>query len=257
MIRLKNNEEIKILRQGGKILSAILKELAGRVAAGVKTIDLNDFAIELCKQNKVIPTFLNYRARKMDKPFPAALCVSVNDQVVHGAPNARPEYRVKEGDLVSIDLGLEYQGMFLDAALTVGIGKIDSAGRKLLDATKEALIEAIKIARVGNKTGDIGAAIEKVAKKYGLSTLKELGGHGVGHAVHEDPFIPNFAIPGEGVILKEGMVLAIEPMLNEGGPEIVLDDDGFTYRTLDGKRSAHFEHTVVITKDGPEILTMA
>ncbi|HZS43328.1 MAG TPA: type I methionyl aminopeptidase [Candidatus Paceibacterota bacterium] len=256
MVRLKTEEEIKKLRQGGKILAAILKEVATRVATGVKTRELNDLVNELCERNKVIPVFLNYQPDGADRPYPASICISINDEIVHGIPNEGEERILKEGDVVSLDMGISHEGMIVDSAITVGVGKIDKSAEKLLAAGKEALAAGIKAAKAGSRTGDIGAAIEAVAKRHGFTLPEELGGHGVGFAVHEDPFIPNFGKPGEGVILKSGMVLAIEPMLNEGSKETVVDKDGYTFRTKDGKRSCHFEHTIVVTKNQPEILTI-
>jgi methionyl aminopeptidase len=255
VIRLKSKEEIEILRQGGKILAAILKETAGRVAPGVVTSELNDLVNELCRKYKVRPTFLNYTPNGAPRPYPASICISINDEIVHGIPNEGPRRTLKEGNIVSLDMGLAYKNLIVDGAVTVGVGKIDMVAAKLLAATKEALSAGISAARAGKKTGDIGHAIETVAKKYGFSTLEELGGHGVGFEPHEDPFVPNFGRPNEGVVLKPGMVLAIEPIFNEGTSEIVLNKDGYTFRTADGKRSAHFEHTVAVTESDPEILT--
>ena len=254
-IKLKNKKEIEVLREAGKILAKILEELSRAARVGVSAVDLNNLANELCQKYEVRPTFLNYKPEGANRPYPASLCVSINDEVVHGIPNEGEPKILKDGDLVSLDMGIEYQGLIVDSAVTVGVGEMDPAAKKLLAAGEEARAAAIAAARIGGRTGDIGAAIEKVAQKYGFSTVKDLGGHGVGYAVHEDPFIPNFDKAGEGVVLKEGMVLAIEPMLNEGTDQITLDDDGYTFRTADGKRSVHFEHTAAITPAGPEILT--
>lgn len=255
MVRLKSEEEIKKLRQGGKILAAILHEIAGRVRPGGNTIELNDLANELCRQNKVVPVFLNYQPDGAPRPYPASICISINDEIVHGIPNKGKGKVLRDGDIISLDMGIAHNGMIVDSAITVPVGQIDSAAEKLLAATKEALIAGVKAARAGSRTGDIGAAIETVSTRNGFSLPEELGGHGVGYAVHEDPFIPNFGKPGQGVVLKPGMVIAIEPMLNEGTKETTVDKDGYTFRTADGKRSAHFEHTVVITEREAEILT--
>ncbi len=255
MIKLKTAEEIKKLRQGGKILAAILNEIAGRLVPGTNTKDLNVFADELCKAQQVIPVFLNYQPEGAARPYPASICISINDEIVHGIPNKGSGRILKEGDIVSLDMGISHDGMIVDSAITFGVGKIDDSATRLLAAGKETLAAAIAAARVGSRTGDIGAAIEAVATRAGFTLPEELGGHGVGHAVHEDPFIPNFGKAGEGVILKAGMVLAIEPMLNEGSKETFVDKDGYTFRTTDGKRSCHFEHTIAISDKGPEILT--
>ena len=255
MIRLKNEEEINILRQAGKILATILDEIARAVKSGVKTSDLNDLANKLCSEYKVTPVFLNYTPHGASRPYPASICISINDEIVHGIPNEGEDRFLKEGDVVSLDMGISHQRMIVDSALTVGVGKIDKRGQELLDITKEALATGIKAARAGSKTGDIGHAIEEVVKAAGFSLPEELGGHGVGYSVHEDPFIPNFGRVGQGALLKPGMVIAIEPMVNEGTKETILDKDGYTFRAADGKRSAHFEHTVVITNGDPEILT--
>jgi methionyl aminopeptidase len=255
MIKLKTQEEIKILRQGGKILALILQRIARRVAPGVSTAELNELANELCRKEKVVPVFLNYTPYGAPRPYPASICISINDEIVHGIPNEGPKRLLKEGDIVSLDMGITYQKLVVDSATTVPVGTVDVVARKLLATTKEALSAGIKAARAGNRTGDIGHAIEQIVKKAGFSLPEELGGHGVGYAVHEDPFIPNFGKSGQGVILQPGLVIAIEPMVNEGVKETILNKDGYTFRTADGKRSAHFEHTVAITEGDPEILT--
>ncbi|MFA6050582.1 MAG: type I methionyl aminopeptidase [Candidatus Paceibacterota bacterium] len=253
MITIKKESEIKILREGGKILSDLLQFLAGIAKPGVSTKYLEEIARKKIEEAGATPAFLNYTPKGAERPFPAALCVSVNDVVVHGIPNEKPRI-LKEGDIVTIDTGLCYKGLYTDSAISVGVGEIDASAKKLLKATHEALMAAIDAAVPGAKTIDIGIAIEKVAKKYKFSPAEDLGGHGVGYSQHEDPFIPNFRMKG-GVELKAGMVLAIEPMLNEGKSGVRFLQDGYTVVTADGKRSAHFEHTVVVTKEGAEILT--
>jgi len=254
MITIKTKEEIEILRQGGKILADILADLASFVAPGITTMQINDRVNKLCKEKDATPVFLNYKPDGAPRPYPASICVSINDEVVHGIPNEKPRV-LKEGDVVSLDMGILYKKLITDSAVTVGVGKIDAKAEKLLKINEQALYAGIDAAVVGAHTGDIGYAVEKVVKPHGFGLPVELGGHGVGYAVHEDPFITNFGKKGQGPALRAGMVIAIEPMLNEGTPDIIFEADGYTVRTADGKRSSHFEHTVVITEEGPEILT--
>ncbi len=261
MISLKTKAEIAILREGGRRLALILKELESMVRPGVSSADLEMRARELCAEHEGKPAFRNYTPKGAERPFPAALCLTVNNGVVHGIPHEHP-YLINEGDIVTLDMGLTYKGLITDAAITICAGdieKLDMKGRALLEAGAKCLEAGIFAAEAGKKTGDIGAAIEKALewhhKKYGFNFADGLGGHGVGHKVHEDPFVPNFGRPNQGVVLEEGLVIAIEPIINEKGSGIVLEDDGYTITTADGGRSVHFEHTVVITKDGAEILT--
>ena len=254
MITLKTKEDIAILREGGRRHAAILRELASMVKPGVSAAALNDRAEELIRAGGDQSAFLNYKPRGASRPFPASLCVSVNDEIVHGIPN-EDEKILKEGDIVSLDLGLVHKGLITDAAMTVAVGKISSELEKLLSATREALMAGIRAAKGGRKVGDVSSVIERlgIAGKYGI--VEELAGHGVCYHVHEDPFIPNYGDAGSGEVLSPGLVIAIEPMFNLGTRKIVLAPDGYTYLTADGKPSAHFEHTVVITKGGAEILT--
>ncbi len=255
MIIIKTEKEIETLREGGKRLATVLFKVRDMVKPGVSTWELDQYALKLITEMGDTPAFLNYRPEGADKPFPASLCVSVNDEVVHGIPNKKKI--LKEGDIVSIDLGLKHGGLFTDMARTVAVGKISDGAKKLLEVTENALLIGIEAAQVGNTTGDIGYAIESYVKsqdvRYGI--VEVLSGHGVGRAIHEDPFIPNFGKKGKGEKLREGMVVALEPMLNNGSKHVTIDDDGYTIRTIDGKKSAHFENTILITKNGPEILT--
>lgn len=253
-VTIKTPEEIAILREGGKRHAFILNELAKAVRPGVSTKDLDDLAARLIAEGGDTSSFLGYKPYGARRPYPASICVSVNDAVVHGIPNEEP-YVLKEGDIVSIDLGLVHKGMFTDAAVTVPVGRVDESAQRLLKATREALEAGIRAARGGDTTGHIGAAVQPFAARNGLSVVEELAGHGVGYKVHEDPYVPNYGQPGDGDDLVPGMVIAIEPIFNEGKGRIRLDSDGYTYRTTDGKRSAHFEHTVVITEGGCEVLT--
>ncbi len=255
MVTKKTKEEIAALRRGGKMLHDILHFVASEVREGVSTKYLETIARNKMEELGVTPAFLDYTPQGAERPFPAALCVSVNNVVVHGIPNEKPKI-LKNGDIVTIDTGICHEGLFTDSAITVPCGEIDEVAQKLLKATKEALNIAISMVKPGVKTGEIGIAIEKVAKKHGFSPAWDLGGHGVGYSQHEDPFIPNFDMGRGGVTLEEGMVLAIEPMLNEGTSKVNFLSDGYTVVTADGKRSAHFEHTVAVTKNGADILTL-
>ncbi len=245
-------EEIENLRKAGKILAAALRELEGMAKPGVTTSELDMAAEQYIVREGARSSFLRYQPEGASSPYPAALCVSINDEVVHGIPGGKV---LAEGDVVTVDLGLSYNGYFVDAARTVIVGEGDADARNLVEGTREALKESIKAAVVGNHIGDLGAATTEVAKKYGLGVVEDLGGHAVGKAVHEKPFIANDGRAGEGERIVEGMVLAIEPMLCEGKGAIILDEDDWTYRMEDGGRAAHFEDTVLVTKDGPEILT--
>ncbi len=254
MVTIKTGEEIESLRRGGKILAEILASLKDMIVPGVHTLDLDDKARFLMKKAGAESAFLGYTPYGAKRPYPAAVCISINDEVVHGIPNENNRI-INEGDIVSIDSGIIFEGLYTDSAITVGCGKIDAKAEKLLKTTEEAMMRGIDAAQVGKKTGDIGEAIEKYVKPKGFSLAENLGGHGVGYAQHEDPFVPNFGRKGQGVSLKPGMVIAIEPIVNEGTSRVRVLRDGYTYATVDKKRSAHFEHTVVITKKGPEILT--
>jgi methionyl aminopeptidase len=255
MIKLKTEAEIKILQAGGRRHAEILSELARLVRPGVSTLILEEEAMRLIKEGGDKPAFLGYKPQGAKRPFPAALCVSINEEIVHGIPNEK-ERIIKDGDIVSIDLGLVHDGLITDAAVTVGAGAIDDESRRLIDTAKLALERGIEEAMPGNTVGDIGFAITEVVKQSKFVLARDLAGHGVGHSVHEDPFVPNFGTRGEGEVLEPGMVIAIEPMVNVGKSGIVLSKDGYTISTADGKRSAHFEHTVAITEEGNIILTL-
>mgnify|MGYP001563306346 FL=1 len=252
LVTIKKANELKIIREAGKRLGEILKILGDYVAPGISTLDLDRKAKELIEANGDAPAFLGYKASGMRKSYPATLCVSVNDEIVHGIPG---DYILKDGDIVGLDLGLIREKLFVDAAITVAVGKVSSEDAKLIEDTKESLNLAIKTIRPGSTTGDIGAAIEEFVTPLGYGIVDELAGHGVGYAVHEPPFVPNLGRKGEGVKLLPGMVIAIEPMLNLGTHRIKLGSDGFTYKTRDGLKSAHFEHTVIITESGHEVVT--
>lgn len=254
MIRLKTKQEIETLRIGGQKLAMIIQETARRVAPGVTSVDLNEFAHQRMIQLGCKPSFLNYRPSGAKRPFPGSICVSINDEIVHGIPNEQPK-EICEGDVVKIDAGVIYEGLFTDSAVTVVVGKGTKEVRELLNRTKEALNAAIKQCRAGNHIGDIGSVVEKIAHAAGLTVVQELTGHGVGYAVHEDPYVPNTGDHGQMERMEEGLVIAIEPMFTFGNGEIMVAKDGHTYKTKDGAIASQFEHTVAITKEGPIILT--
>ncbi|PIP86536.1 type I methionyl aminopeptidase [Candidatus Campbellbacteria bacterium CG11_big_fil_rev_8_21_14_0_20_44_21] len=249
---VKTKREIELLREGGRRLSAILHLVAKEVRPGMRVSRLNQMAMDIVKENGDVSAFLGYEAEGFKKPFPAALCVSVNDEVVHGLPRGNV---LKEGDIVTLDMGLVHEKLFTDAAITVPVGKIDQKTRELIFSAQKSLELAIEKARPGNAVGQIGFVIEQYVRSKGFIPAEDLGGHGLGLSVHEEPYVPNIGPKDRGPKLKPGMVIAIEPIINEGSKRIYLDSDGFTLKTADGKRSAHFEHTVLITDDNPVILT--
>lgn len=250
---IKTKEEIEILREGGKRLAIILHAVEKAVKPGVTTLELDTLAEKLIRDGGDEPAFKGYKPEGHRSAFPASLCTSVNNEVVHGIPKS--SMVLKEGDIVSIDLGLKHKGLFTDHALTVPVGKISKKDEELLRVTRDALYEGIHAIVPGARIGDIGYAVEQFAKKHKYGNVRVLAGHGVGKYIHEDPFIPNYGKKGTGLVLKPGMVIAIEPMFNHGGDDVVVASDHWTFKTADGKRSAHFEHTVLITEDGAEILT--
>ena len=253
-MRVKGDDDIRKLREGGKHLSAVLHEVSKLVKPGVTARELDAKAEELIRQFGDTPSFLNYTPDGAERPYPASLCVSINDEVVHGIPNEKDKV-LKEGDIVGLDIGLWHEGVCVDMAETVGVGMISDEARQLIDTTREALVVGIQACTLGNYINDIGCAIEKFAKPFKYGIVEELGGHGVGLHVHEAPYVPNFCMKGESPKIVSGMVLALEPMLNLGTKHVILADDGYTFKTADGKLSAHFEHTILITDDGPEIIT--
>jgi methionyl aminopeptidase len=246
-------KEIELLRKSGKILATVLNMVAQKVAPGVSAAELDELAEKEIFKAGGKPSFKNYRSQLGDPPFPASLCVSVNNEVVHGIPHK--DKILKDGDIVGLDLGVEYEGYFTDSAITLPVGKVATKYLKLIEAANRSLEAGLSEVKPGNFTGDIGFAIETTARKYKLQVVRELVGHGVGKAVHEDPEVPCFGKKGMGTKLVEGMVLAVEPMVNEGGWKINFSDDKWTIVTEDGGWSAHKEHTILVTKDGFEVLT--
>lgn len=248
MIRLKSKREIEKMRAAGKIVAEALLELEASIVPGkTTTMDLDRLAEKIIIGKGAIPSFKGYRG------YPATLCAAVNDEVVHGIPGPR---RLEEGDIIGMDLGAILDGYHGDSAMTVGIGKIADETERLLKVTRESLFVGLRAAKVGNRLSDIGHAIQAHVEKNGFSVVRDLVGHGIGRQMHEEPQIPNYGRPGRGVRLEEGMTLAIEPMVNTGGYEVESLPDHWTIVTADGGLSAHFEHTVAVTKDGPEILTL-
>ncbi len=247
----KTKDEIEKIRKGGTQLHRILRDTAAMIKPGISTWELNKFAEKEIEKFGGKPAFKNFGPK--NNPFPAGLCTSVNDVVVHGIPSKKQI--LKEGDIVGLDIGMQYQGMYTDTAITVPVGKVSKEVRQLLDVTAAALEAGINAVRPGNRVGDIGAAIQALADKAGLGVIRDLVGHGVGYGVHEEPQIPNYGRPHTGTELKEGMVLAIEPMFTLGDYELVYEEnDGWTIATADGSYAAHFEHTIAVTKKGAEIL---
>lgn len=254
MIIIKTKEEIDILRAGGKILAKIMDELVRAVKPGITTGDLEEMILEKIKKADAIPSFKGYKPKSEEKAFPTALCASINNEVVH-AP-AYPARELKEGDIIGLDAGLKYKGLFTDMAVTVGVGEIDEKAKKLIETTKNSLYLAIKQVQPGNNLNDIGRAIQEYTEAQGFSVVRDLVGHGVGKYVHEEPNIFNYVVAGAGEVkLKEGMVIAIEPMINIGSYDIETAPDGFTIVTSDNSLSAHWEHTVAVVRGGYEILT--
>lgn len=252
-IIIKTKEEIEILREGGRRLATVLYKVKEIVKPGISTKDLDNYASKLIKEMDDEPAFLNYRPEGADFAYPASLCVSINNEVVHGIPNAQKI--LQEGDIVSLDLGLKHKGLYTDMALTVPVGEISKSSAKLIEVTEKALQVGIDAAQGGSKVGDISSAIESFVRPHRYGIVEVLSGHGVGKYIHEDPFVPNFGKANTGAKLVSGMIIAIEPMLNNGTKNVILDKDGYTFHTADGKKSAHFEHTILITEGEPEILT--
>ncbi len=246
MITIKSKREIELLKVAGNIVYQTHKYLEPYIKEGIKTIELDKLAEKFIRSKDATPSFKGYEG------FPTALCISVNSEVVHGFPSERV---LKNGDIVSIDIGACYKGYHGDSAWTYKVGEVDEEKKFLLEHTEKSLYVGLEQVKPGNRIGDIGYAIEKYAEDHNLGVVKELCGHGVGTSVHEDPEVPNYGIPNTGSRLKEGMVIAVEPMLTLGSPRIYVHDNDWTIDTKDGRPSAHFEHTVVVTADGYEILT--
>ncbi|MEW6386085.1 MAG: type I methionyl aminopeptidase [Thermodesulfobacteriota bacterium] len=246
MIHLKSSQEIAQMEVANRIVAEILAEIKERIRPGVETRELDELAEAGCRRHKVKPAFKGYRG------YPASLCVSVNEEVVHGIPGSR---RLKNGDLVSLDFGVRYNGFYGDAALTVPVGKVSPQAQLLLKATEESLYAAIAQMQVGGRLSNLSHATQTTVEKYGFAVVRQFVGHGIGRSLHEDPQLPNFGLPGRGPVMRPGLTLAIEPMTSAGAWQVKILDDGWTAVTEDGSLSAHFEHTVALTDKGPLILS--
>lgn len=251
-ITIKSKDELKIMREAGRVVAETLQLLVSMVKPGTNVLELDEAVRREYERRRVVPTFLGYPPGSR-RPFPATVCVSINDEIVHGIPR---DYEMQDSDIVSIDLGATYKGYVGDAAVTVVCGAATNGSKKLVDACEQSLQEGIKQVRPGNRIGDIAHAIQSYAESNGYSVVREYVGHGVGRRMHEDPQVPNYGLPGTGFKLKPGLVIAIEPMLNVGDWHTKVDSDTWTIRTMDGSLSAHFEHTVAVTPDGAEVLTL-
>jgi methionyl aminopeptidase len=247
VIIIKSPREIEQLRKSNALVAEVFHRLREIIAPGITTQELDQVAEEIILSRGAVPAFKGYRQ------FPATVCVSINEEVVHGIPGGR---RLKEGDVVSLDVGANLNGYFGDSAITLPVGEIDQAGQKLLEVTERALYIGIEMAKVGNRLFDISYAIQTWVESKGFSVVRDFVGHGIGKSLHEEPQIPNFGSPHQGPRLEKGMVFALEPMVNEGSYEVRILSDGWTVVTVDGKRSAHFEHTIAITDGGAEILSI-
>ncbi len=250
MISLKSSREIEILRHANVIVAEILQELKDKAAPGVTTLELDALAEDLTYKKKAQPAFKGYSMA--GRVYPRALCTSVNEEIVHGIPSDRA---LKEGDIVGLDFGVIYNGFYGDAAITVGIGKVTAEAQRLMQVTEEALYKGIKQLQEGKRLGDLSWAVQRTVESAGFSVVRVFVGHGIGKKLHEEPPVPNYGEPDRGLRLREGMVLAIEPMVNAGGSEIEIKEDGWTAVTRDGRLAAHFEHSVAITKNGPFVLS--
>lgn len=247
-VTIKSPREIELMREAGRILAKTHEELAKNLRPGMSTWDIDHMGEEIIRSYGCIPSFKNYNG------YPASICVSVNDEVVHGIPHK--EHFLDEGDIVSLDAGVIYKGYHSDAARTYGIGEIDDDAKKLIEVTRQSFFEGIKFAKAGNHLNDISAAIQKYAESFGFGVVRDLVGHGIGSHLHEDPEIPNFARKRKGILLQPGMTLAIEPMITEGSYEVVWLDDDWTVMTEDGGWAAHYENTILITEGEPVILSL-
>ena len=247
MIYLKTDEEIELLRENNILVSKTLAEVGRHIRPGISTKELDRIAEDFIRAHGAVPAFLGYEG------YPASLCISVNEQIVHGIPS--PTCILKEGDIVSVDCGTFMKGFVGDSAYTFAVGEVAGEVRQLMEVTKEALYKGTEQAKAGNRVGDISAAVQEYAERFGYGVVRELEGHGLGRKMHEDPGVPNYGAHGRGPLLKEGMVICIEPMINMGTKAVVFERDGWTVRTRDRKPAAHYEFAVAVRKNGPDVLT--
>ncbi len=250
MISLKSPREIEVMRRANLVVAEVLQELKRRVAPGITTLDLDAIAEEMTLKKNAIPAFKGYNVA--GRIYPRCLCASVNEEIVHGIPANRA---LREGDIVGLDYGVIYEGFYGDSAITVGVGRVSEEARRLMEVTEQSLAEGIDQLREGKRLGDFGSVVQRRAESAGYSVVRAFVGHGIGKKLHEEPPVPNYGEPDRGLRLKEGMVLAVEPMVNVGGYEVEIKEDGWTAVTKDGSLAAHFEHSVAITRDGPYILS--
>ncbi len=246
MIIIKSGEELKIMREAGRVVAETMGHLKQAVQPGISTLELDNIAEDFIRAHNAVPAFKGFRG------FPGSICTSINEEVVHGIPGPR---RVKKGDILSIDIGAIVRGFCGDAAFTVGVGSISEEASRLIEVTEGALEEAIRVVRPGNRLSDISHAVQEYVESRGMSVVRDYVGHGIGRNMHEDPQIPNFGEPGRGPLLRPGMTLAIEPMVNTGTFEVAVKEDNWTVVTADGGFSAHFEHTVCVTEAEPLVFT--
>lgn len=253
MIILKSPSEISLMREAGRIVALALQAVRESIVPGVTTEELDAIAEEVIRSHGATPTFLGYSQQSGQAPYPATITASVNEQLVHGIPNSR---QLLEGDIISIDCGATHKGFIGDAAFSAAVGQISPAAQRLMEVTEQALGVGVRAMRPGNRTGDVSAAIQRSVESNGFGVVREYTGHGVGRAMHEQPQVPNYGIPGRGPKLRPGMTIALEPMVTQGDPATRVQDDQWTVATRDGKLCAHFEHTVAVTENGPMVLTL-
>lgn len=247
-VTIKSKKEIELMREAGKMLEEVHNKLADFVKPGISTLEIDQFGEKAIRDLGCVPNFLNYNG------YPASICVSVNNEVVHGIPSKKRV--IQEGDIVSLDAGVIYKGYHSDAARTHGVGEISKEAKQLIEVTRQSFFEGIKYAKAGNHLNDISAAVQAYAEKFGYGVVRDLVGHGIGEHLHEDPEVPNFARRRKGIRLQAGMTLAVEPMINVGHPGVRWLDDEWTVVTEDGSLSAHYENTILVGEDGPEILSL-
>ena len=253
MILIKSQKEIEYMRESGRIVALALEAIEKAIRPGVTTRELDKIATDVLKKEGAIPSFKGQQGFEGSKPYPATICASVNNQIIHGIPG---DYALQDGDIISIDMGALKNGYHGDAARTFAVGNVSETAKKLIEVTKGSFFEGLKMAKAGNRVSDISHAVQTYAESFGFSVVRDFVGHGIGKELHEEPQVPNYGKPGRGPRLSSGMVIAVEPMINEGSYDINILRDGWTVVTIDGKLSAHYENTILITDGEPELLTM-